>query len=166
MLGIITGYEKTNLINKEMQKDLLTLAYINPELTLDEDNPETGKPYHFLDLCIITEDIITSEVRQVAESHLNITEDLSDSSTIRPVSYVNSEIYAVVKDYVELLKSEKEITVLEESGTFDQWSEVMYQRLSQEEIAMMKDKLPHLQYILISDQNLFDIYDKLPDENA
>ena len=37
MLGIMTGYERTNLINKEMQKDLLTLAYINPELTLDED---------------------------------------------------------------------------------------------------------------------------------
>lgn len=164
MLGILTGNERTNLINKEMSKDLLTLAFINPELTLDEDNPETGKPYRFLDVCLITEDIITSEVRAAAETHLNVKGDIGDTSVLKLVSYVNSIIYDVVKDYLELLKSQESITVNGESGTFKDWSEVMYQRLTQEEIKMNLPEMPHLKYIMISDENLFDIYDYEPEE--
>lgn len=161
MLGIMTGYERTNLINKEMQKDLLTLAYINPELTLDEDNPETGKPYHFLDYCIITDDNITLDVKEMAQAHLGVENPLSE---LEMVSYINSDIYGVVKDYVELLKGQEAIDINGEKGTFQEWSEVMWQRLSREEVRFSLPELPHLQYIMINDITLAEIYDKFPEE--
>ena len=161
MLGIMTGFERTNLINKEMEKDLLTLAYINPELILDEDNPDTGKPFHFLDFCIITDDNLTLSVKEMAQSHLDVENPLSE---LKPVSYINSDIYSVVKDYVELLKGQETVDIHGEKGTFQEWSEVMWQRLSREEVKFSIEEFPHLQYIMINDVTLAEIYDKFPEE--
>lgn len=160
MLGIITGYEMTNLINKEMQKDLLALAYINPKLILDEDNPETGEPYNFLDFCIITNDVVTPEVKTMAESHLNV-EDVY--AQLNRVPYLDSNIYQLILDYLELLKSMEIIEVQGEKGTFQEWTEVMWQRLTKQEREADLIK-PYLKYIMIDDETLAEIYDKTIEE--
>ena len=97
----------------------------------------------------------------MAQAHLGVENPLSE---LEMVSYINSDIYGVVKDYVELLKGQEAIDINGEKGTFQEWSEVMWQRLSREEVRFSLPELPHLQYIMINDITLAEIYDKFPEE--
>lgn len=162
LLVVTTANQVTSLINKEMIKELLALAYINPDLTLDEDNPETGKPYKFMDYCIISSDSMTPDRIIRANEKFDVT----NVDTLERVTYLNSDIYDVVKDYTELLKSMGDEVVgwFGRKQSFEKWCEEIKMALSQKNMSNFKLFFKYLADILIDDSVICEVFGISEDE--